>query len=363
MSSITENNALNDDTTGREITLSKKECTSCEQNDVDIITQDIDSVAILDDVVSTCANCGKEGNSNVMNTCNKCKMVKYCNAACKKKHRKKHKKACENRAAELRDEKLFKQPPLEECDICMLPLPMMMKGCKYMVCCGKRICGGCSFTLSDMVSGRPSCSFCRTPMPMSNKEVLEMNEKRMAVNDPNAFHNLGIVTFHGMHGCTKDYEKALKLFQRAGELGHAESYRLIADYHMTGREGLEKDMKKSYHYYELAAMGGSARARGNLGAFEHANGNVDRAIRHYMIAISSGHTISLESIQNCFSAGIVTKEIFEKALRCRQSYLDQIRSDQRDKAAASSDEYIYYGKKDKLSDNYYASSDELQKDI
>lgn len=190
-----------------------------------------------------------------------------------------------------------------------------------------------------------------------------MNEKRMAVNDPNAFHNLGIVTFHGMHGCTKDYEKALKLFQRAGELGHAESYRLIADYHMTGREGLEKDMKKSNHYYELAAMGGSARARHNLGAFEHANGNVDGAIRHYMIAISSGHTISLESIQNCFSAGIVTKDIFEKALRCRQSYLNQIRSDQRDKAAASSDEYIYYGKNDKLSDKYYASGDELQTDI
>ena len=30
-----------------------------------------------------------------MNTCNKCKSVKYCNAACKKKHRQKHKKQCE----------------------------------------------------------------------------------------------------------------------------------------------------------------------------------------------------------------------------------------------------------------------------
>ena len=29
------------------------------------------------------------------NTCNKCKKVKYCNAACKKKHRHKHKKECE----------------------------------------------------------------------------------------------------------------------------------------------------------------------------------------------------------------------------------------------------------------------------
>ena len=45
-----------------------------------------------------CANCGKEG-SDVTNTCNKCKSVKYCNAACKKKHRSKHKKACERYVA------------------------------------------------------------------------------------------------------------------------------------------------------------------------------------------------------------------------------------------------------------------------
>ena len=42
-----------------------------------------------------------------MNTCNKCKMVKYCNAACKKKHRTKHKKKCERRVAELHDEQLY----------------------------------------------------------------------------------------------------------------------------------------------------------------------------------------------------------------------------------------------------------------
>ena len=45
------------------------------------------------------------------------KSVKYCNAACKKKHRHKHKKDCEEHlrlaaehAAKLHDEVLFKQP-------------------------------------------------------------------------------------------------------------------------------------------------------------------------------------------------------------------------------------------------------------
>ena len=48
--------------------------------------------------LSICANCGKEGASN---TCNKCKLVKYCNAACKKRHRHKHKKDCEEHLKQL----------------------------------------------------------------------------------------------------------------------------------------------------------------------------------------------------------------------------------------------------------------------
>ena len=58
-----------------EITSSKKECISCEQNNIDNITKGINSMAVLDDV-STCANCSKEGNSDDMNTCNKCQIGK-----------------------------------------------------------------------------------------------------------------------------------------------------------------------------------------------------------------------------------------------------------------------------------------------
>ena len=65
------------------------------------------SIIMSSAAIDKCAACGKEGNSNDMNICNKCKSVKYCNAACKKKHRKKHKKACERRVAELYEEKLF----------------------------------------------------------------------------------------------------------------------------------------------------------------------------------------------------------------------------------------------------------------
>ena len=72
--------------------------------------QQIDDLSSNDIAVSVCANCGKEGRSN-LNICNKCKETTYCNAACKKKHRSRHKKECEKRVAELHDEALFKEPP------------------------------------------------------------------------------------------------------------------------------------------------------------------------------------------------------------------------------------------------------------
>ena len=57
---------------------------------------DMHQMASVNDTTITnfnCASCVKEGGT--LNTCNTCNMVKYCNAACKKKHRSKHKKACE----------------------------------------------------------------------------------------------------------------------------------------------------------------------------------------------------------------------------------------------------------------------------
>ena len=120
------------------------------------------------EIVDKCASCGKEGSD--MNICNKCKDAKYCNAACKKKHRSKHKKKCEKRAAEiqaaLHDVELFKRPPQkEDCPICMLPLPSLSTGSKYSSCCGKIICGGCVLAVALRDKDEKKCQFCRTPAP------------------------------------------------------------------------------------------------------------------------------------------------------------------------------------------------------
>jgi len=100
-------------------------------------------------------------------------------------------------------------------------------------------------------------------------------------------------------------------------------------------EGVEVDEKKANHYYELAAMAGDVHARHNLGVGEDIAGNIERALRHWMIAVRGGYAKSLEPIKESYSKGYATKEDYTKALQSYQEYLGEIKSDQRDKAAAS----------------------------
>jgi len=83
-------------------------------------------------------------------------------------------------------------------------------------------------------------------------------------------------------------------------------------------------------------------ARSNLGIQEMKAYNMDRALKHYMIAISSGDSKSLDMIQKLYKYCRVSKDDYTKALRLYQEYLGEIKSVQRDKAAAFSDEYRYY---------------------
>ena len=300
---------------------------------------------------NTCANCGKEGN-DVTNTCNKCKSVMYCNAACKKKHRHKHKnvcerivaekKECERRAAELlHDENLFKQPPPEEdCPICFLRMPILETGRRYQPCCGKVICSGCVYANAHIDLKKQLCPFCRTESPGSDEEAVEREIKRVEIGDAMAIFNLGYYYGHGIYGLPQSRSKALEFYHRAGELGFAESYYNIGNAYLRGN-GVEVDKKKAIHYYELAAMKGDAMARQNLGNLEAQAGNMDRAVKHYTIAASGGHSGSLKMIKLMYKERHLTKDDYTKALRAYQTYLDEIKSDQRDEAAAYDDDHKY----------------------
>jgi hypothetical protein len=89
-----------------------------------------------------CADCGGVAGEGIsLKACKSCMLVRYCNADCQKNHWPIHKKECKQRAAELRDEALFKDPPAnEECPICFLPMPANITTRDYIICSDLRLC-------------------------------------------------------------------------------------------------------------------------------------------------------------------------------------------------------------------------------
>ena len=295
-----------------------------------------------DNHVFNCANCGKgEGDSGDLKACTACKMVKYCGRDCQKAHRSQHKKECRLRAAELHDEALFKQPPPEEdCPICFLRLPTLGTGNRYNACCGKLICSGCIFAVK-ITTGKNMCPFCRALAPTSYEDALKLNKKRVEMGDPRAIYNLACNYADGDHGYPQHNIKALELWHRAAELGSTKSYCNIGVTYGNGR-GVERDEKKAKYFYELAAIGGHVIARNNLGVDDEEKGNMERALKHYMIAVGNGYNGSLNTIRQMCMKGLATKDDYAKALKAYQAYLSEIKSDDRDKAAAYDELYKYY---------------------
>jgi hypothetical protein len=139
-----------------------------------------------------CAECGVEGGVS-LKMCKSCMQVKYCDATCQKNHWPTHKAACKLRAAELRDEALFKDPPpKEDCPICFLPMPDKLISCVtlppatisfvptheelanmatevYYPCCGKNICRGCVHSFRE--SGNMKCLFCNSDRAMDQMKM------------------------------------------------------------------------------------------------------------------------------------------------------------------------------------------------
>ena len=66
---------------------------------------------------------------------------------------------------------------------------------------------------------------------------------------------------------------------------------------------------------------------------------MNRALKHYMIAAESGEPDSLKQIQKLYTNGHATKDDYAQALRVCQAYLVEIKSAQRDAAAARGKRY------------------------
>jgi len=141
-----------------------------------------------------CASCGTAEVDDIkLQKCTACKSVPYCSIKCQQEHLPEHEETCKKRAAELRDEILFKQPEsnhLGDCPICFLPLPIGQKNSTLMGCCSTIVCCGCchaNLTREIEESLFPSCPFCRHPPPESqgDEEYYEKSRSEPCRTVPN----------------------------------------------------------------------------------------------------------------------------------------------------------------------------------
>ncbi|KAK1746862.1 hypothetical protein QTG54_002206 [Skeletonema marinoi] len=285
------------------------------------------------DNMMRCASCGiaEDGDNKKLKTCTACKSVRYCSVTCQKEHRPKHKRACKKKAAELRDELLFKQPESNQfgdCPICLLPQSNDPEKSSMGSCCSKVICGGCAYANHIRLREaklEESCPFCRQPPPDNNADVNRNIMKRTEANDPAAICMMGFILCNG-----GDYQGAFDHYKKAAELvNSAEAHYQLA------WTGVEKDTKKKVYHLEHAAIGGHAMARYNLGVNEQRNGRLERAIKHWIISAKLGYDRAAEALKVCFREGSISKDVFAEALRAHQAAVDATKSPQREVAEAA----------------------------
>jgi hypothetical protein len=287
-----------------------------------------------------CANCGTAGGDNSLKKCAGCELVRYCNVNCQREHRPRHKKACKKRVKELHDKQLFTQPDgshLGECHICFLPLPIDNSSSLFHPCCSETICKGCAYAKmimnihDEMKAFR--CPFCRESV--NNREQYRKRHKeRIKANDPAAMKEMGVKLYN-----EGDYNGALQYYTKAAELGDLIAHYQLARMYHEG-EGVEKNMKKAVRHLEKAAIGGHPYARHNLACIEVDNGNIERAVKHFIIAANLGYEKSMKELWKYYSAGNITKEDLDATLRTHQVAIEETKSEQRDAADLALKDYV-----------------------
>lgn len=233
----------------------------------------------------------------------------------------------------LLDEPIFRQPPpLEDCPICFIPLPIISKERRYQACCGKVICLACLWTDRERnIRSQQKCPFCRAPCNVPDAKVLERLQKRADVGDPIGIQSLGNIYSRG-EIVPQDRRKTLELWTKSANLGCLDAYYNLSDAYARG-DGVEEDKKKSKYYLELGAMAGDIKSRHNLGTFEENEGNMNRAMKHYIISVGFGCDLSLVKLREGLTKGYVSDDDFNTALRAYQAAKDEMKSEQREKVA------------------------------
>jgi TPR repeat protein len=195
----------------------------------------------------------------------------------------------------------------------------------YFSCCGKSTCRGCVYTFCR--SGNTGkCPFCNSDRSgKTDDERAEELKKRVEANDAGAIYALGNYYYNGKLGLLRDREKAIELYARAAELGSSEAHFALATNY-----DAEGNSKKEKFHNEAAAMAGHEIARCNLGTTEAQSGNMERAVKHWIIAASAGCYNAMNNMLVAFYEGLVSRDEIDSTLTAYNNSYAEMRSEARD---------------------------------
>jgi TPR repeat protein len=159
-----------------------------------------------------------------------------------------------------------------------------------------------------------------------DEENKKRTMKRIKAGDPAAMREMGTRLYH-----EGDYDKAIEYWTNAAALGDTEAHYQLGCMHERG-EGVEKDEEKEVYHYEKAAIGGHPDARYNLACIEEVNGNIERAVQHFIINANLGEEDSMKELWGYYARGNITKEDLEATLRSHKAAIDEMKSSQREEA-------------------------------
>ena len=274
--------------------------------------------------------CCAEVDDTKLKDCDNCDLVLCGSDKCREEHREQHNEKCK-REAVLNDDDLFTQPDIShlgECPLCFLPMPLDNKNSIFWACCSKTICDGCRYADYRSNGGGRSCPFCRD-LVVDDDEYKKRMMKRIKAGDPAAMCQMGTRSFY-----EGDYDSAIKYWTKAAEFGDVLAHHQLGCTHYNGEGSVEEDEEKAVYYWEKAAIGGHPKARHMLGCVEKENGNVERAVKHFIIAANLGFEDSMKVLWGHYSKGNITKEELEVTLRSHKDAIDTMKSPEREAAEA-----------------------------
>jgi TPR repeat protein len=165
-------------------------------------------------------------------------------------------------------------------------------------------------------------------------------KKRIKADDPVALRQMGGERYH-----EGGYYNAFKYLSKGADLGDLGAHYLLGLMYWKG-QFVEKDEDKAAYHWEKAAIGGHPQARHelavmearngkNLAVIEQGNGNMKRAVKHFIIAANLGEEKSMKALREHYSLGNITKEDLDATLLSHQAALDAAKSEQREEAEIS----------------------------